>query len=149
MKRKAVPAGRQGFSLVEMVIALSLAVIILGAAFYLLSINLKTWNRNSKRIENLQIVSLVFERIGYDIRSAKKIISVSGETLIIELDSQNVLYDFKNKKIRRKKGETSAYLTDKGDLLGLSFRKIKEGLVEIGIKTESKEFKTEVYCRNE
>ena len=140
---------RKGFSLVEMVIALSLAVIILGAAFYLLSINLKTWNRNSKRIENLQIISLAFERIGYDIRSAKKIVSVSHDTLVIELDGQNILYDFKNKKIRRKKGKTSAYLTDKDDLLGLSFKKIKEGLVEIGLKTESKEFKTEVYCRNE
>jgi len=140
---------KRGFTLVEMIIALSLSVMVLSAAFYTLSVNLKTWERIFVNIERLQVSSMVLERIGRDIRSADKITNVLESSLTIALDGETVIYDFNDAKVRRKKGKTSAYLTDKGDLSGLSFKQTGSGLIRTTLQTDKGTYSTEVLCRNE
>jgi prepilin-type N-terminal cleavage/methylation domain-containing protein len=140
---------KRGFTLIEMIVALSLAVLVLSAAFYTLSLNLKTWEKVLKNVEGLQVASMVLERVGRDIRSADRIIEVKDRSLTIELEGQKVLYDFKDFKVRRKKGKTSAYLTDQGDLTDLSFLRTAGRLIRITLQAGKRTYTVEVLCRNE
>lgn len=70
MKRLHVRHSAQGFSLVEMMIALLLGLIVLGAAFVLFVGNLRTFNSNDGQNRVQENARVAYEMLATDVRSA-------------------------------------------------------------------------------
>lgn len=132
-----------GFTLLELVIALSLSSIILFSGTYLFSTFFRTYKLESKKAEEIQIHQMVLRKIAKDARSANKV-SLDGQKLVILYNDHTISYEFINNKAKRQKGNSSAYLTDNNEISSLNFSITKPGLVKI--KTNL--FETEVFCRN-
>lgn len=92
--------GRQGFTLVEMVIALALTAVLVSGIFYAFGQGMRRWARIVRESELLQIENIVGERIIRDLRAGLK----------------GVSYDLTNGKVRMKKDGVAAYLTNAGEI---------------------------------
>ena len=135
---------KTAFTLVELLIAISLGTILLAVSFWALSNTVRLYGKTSKDTARLQICSMVLDRIGEDAVSAKKVSSSSTQSLLIlEYPDFILRYDYNNGKVRRRKGSSSAYLTDAGDVGSLSFDYSGKLITIKCDKLESK-----AYCRN-
>ena len=136
---------RKGFTLVELIVSLTIFSLLLGSIFYALKIELGIWKRIVGSAEKQQIANMVLSRIVRDIRSAKELLPAStNQKLGLEIGSDTIEYDLLNHKIRRKKNNYSAYLTTQGELEELSFSYPKANLVEIKVEG----FTTQTCLRN-
>ncbi|MFA4967689.1 MAG: prepilin-type N-terminal cleavage/methylation domain-containing protein [Candidatus Margulisiibacteriota bacterium] len=136
---------RSGFTLIEILVALSLAAIVFLAGFMLLSSYLKTYKILSADIERLQIRQFVLTRIVKEVRSADSIKNSTPACLTIKNGTSVISYELIGGKVRRKKDSTSAYLTEAGQVNKLAFSYPGAGLVMI----EVDDSKTGAFCRNE
>lgn len=129
---------RKGFTLIELLISLALAALLALSANYLLSGHTRLFAKLSHQSEHGKICSMVLDRISEDIWNAQ---NVSGSVSVLTLDypKETVIYEYKNGKVKR----NNAYLTDSGDVAGLSFT-YKGKLV--GIKVD--DYETKAFCRN-
>lgn len=139
----------KGFTLIELVLALSLASIIMLSALQFLSVNLNLYRRSSQKAADLQVSNLILSRLSSEIRSSERILDLREGSLTLSLEGQSILYDLKDGKLRRKTEKSTAYLTDKGDLEGLSFKELSAGLIELKLRAGGKEYGTQAYCRNQ
>jgi prepilin-type N-terminal cleavage/methylation domain-containing protein len=139
--KKAVPAGRQGFTLIEVIIALALSATILLAGTFVFSSAYKTYRLASKKTEIMQIEQSILGRIVKDCRSAQKIDLIEGKITI----NNTKYYDIKDKKVHMQDGSYSAYLTDINQVTNLNFRQLKSNLIKITVGNLT----TEVAIRNE
>ncbi|HND52426.1 MAG TPA: hypothetical protein PLV92_08520, partial [Pirellulaceae bacterium] len=60
----------RGFTLLELILALSLTILILGAMALAIRLNLKTLDSRRNTVENTQLVRAVFRAMSDDLRSA-------------------------------------------------------------------------------
>lgn len=136
---------KKGFTLIEITVALTLAVIVFFAAFLALSTYLKAHKKQSSAIEGLQIRQYVLTQITRDIRSADSIKNSTAAVLIVKNGASTTQYELTTGKVRRKKDASSAYLTEAGQVNKLAFSYPRPGMVIIEIEGS----KTGAFCRNE
>lgn len=135
----------RGFTLLELVVALSLTSLLLLSGIFMLSIYLRTYKRAGGEVENLQITQLILTRMVREIRSADRLIEKLPDKITFKYGDFLLSYDLKDGKVRRKIGGSSAYLTDAGEVKSLSFSYPLPGLVKIKLDKAP----TGVFCRNE
>ena len=140
---------KKGFTLIEVLISMALAMIVLGSAFFATSTFLRTWRSGTASLEALQGGRIVLQRITDEVRNSRKIDPSSNTSkLILNYEGYNIAYDLKDGKVRREKGGGSAYLTEEGIVTSLNFSYPSQKLVEIKIFIEKKEFATKAFVRN-
>jgi len=145
MRKGAVPAGRQGFTPLELVVALSLTSILMLSGLFLLSTYLRSYKRAGREAEGLQITQLITTRLVREIRSADRLTEKFPNKITLKYGTSLISYDLKDGKLRRQIDSSSAYLTDTGEIKILSFSYPRPGLVKIKIDGTQ----TGVFCRNE
>jgi prepilin-type N-terminal cleavage/methylation domain-containing protein len=135
----------KGFTLVEMIVALSIFAMLMGSVLHILDIELKLWNRLVLISEKQQISNLVLTRVVRDVRAAREIgPASSNEELVLNIGEDTIEYALVNKKVRRRKNGRSSYLTDADDLKELSFSYPAYKIVGIKLGDNT----TRVYLRN-
>lgn len=134
----------KGFTLLETVVALALASMIMLTGIFLLSTFFRTFNLETKQAYTRQLHQKILTEISENIRSAKKA-SVIGNKLTLTFPNYTLSYEYSSGKIKRQKGNSTAYLTDVNEIKSLDFQSLAQRLIEI--KTEI--FTTEAFCRNE
>ena len=126
---------RTGFTLIELIVSLTIFAMILGSIFYVLGVELKYWKKFVACGEKQQIANMVLARIARDVRGASNIIPSSGsQVLLLSVGGETVEYSLVDKKVRRKKNASSSYLTDIGDIKTLSFLYPTSKSVEISLE---------------
>ena len=120
--KKAVPAGRRGFTLIELIISLSLMVMLTGSMFFALGQGMRGWRKAGCKISKLQIKNMLAERITGDLRFASQVLTGSGsQEMLLKVGPDQIGYKLVEGKVRREKGATSAYLTCEDEVKKLSF----------------------------
>lgn len=136
---------RKGFTLVELILVLSIFTLLMGCILSVLGVELDFWGKIVAASEKQQISNIVMSRIISDIRAANEILPGSDQNKLLLKSSSNIIeYSLKNSKVRRKKNNYSAYLTDKGDLQTLSFQYPASKMVAVMVENLS----SEAYLRN-
>ena len=136
---------RRGFTLVELIVSLTIFTILLSGMYYAFGTELSFLKRMLGSCENQQISNMVLSRMAQDIRSAEDILADSDETTLLLKDGDSTIeYSLKNQKVRRRKNNYSSYLTDKDDVKALSFSYPEQKLVRITIG----EWETQASLRN-
>lgn len=126
--RRAVPAGRQGFTLVELIVSMTLMVILAGGMLFSFGQGLRSWKKVARCSERLQIENIIAERITSDIRCATEILTGSGsQEIFLKIDSDLVSYKLVEHKVKR----MSAYLTCEDEIKKLSFSYPSPGKVQV------------------
>ncbi len=134
-----------GFTLVEMMIALTLSVLVLSAGTFMLSNYLRTYKKLSAAIEKNQVKQFVLNKLISDIRFAENInIGSEPQLLVLTLKDDILRYDYFNQKVRRRTNRSTAYLSEPEEIRSLSFTYPRPGLVLIALD----DAKTGAYCRN-
>lgn len=113
---------KKGFTLLELVIAMALASIVMLFASVFLVQSLKNtvalFNGSKRTYAELRVL----RRFSSDFRSSNKF-DISGERVTMSFASaESVSYDLANKKVRRKEGKHSAYLTDDNEIYVFYFK---------------------------
>lgn len=140
-----MPAGRQGFTLIELIISLIIFSIFLSGVLYSFNVDLGFWRKTVAQCEKEQITGFVLARITRDIRTAKAVLPGSDrDTLQLQVGTDIIEYSISNNKVKRKKNNYSSYLTDVDDIKNLSFSFPGPGLVAVTIADLS----TTIYLRN-
>ncbi len=145
MNNKAVPAGRQGFTLIELIVALTLASMLFIAGMFSFLNYMKTYDRVSREAELAQVRQSVLLRMTREIRSADQILASTPDRIQIKSDKSVISYYRYDNKIRRVENSYASYLTEPGQIKKLAFLYPAKGLVMITVDQDT----TEVYCRNE
>ena len=136
---------KNGFTLVELIVSLTIFALLLGCMFYAFGVELRFWDKIVMKSEKQQIANIVITRMTQDIRSAAKILAGSNsDKLLLMVGSDTIEYSLTNDKVRRKKNNYSSYLTMEGDIEQLSFSYPTAKLVEINID----DYKTRIGLRN-
>ena len=136
---------RNGFTLIEMLVSLTVLFVALGAIFYALGAEIKLWDRIATSIEKQQLSEAVLSRMTRDIRSASEILSASNrQNLFLRIGADTIDYSLSEEKVKRSKNGAAAYLTVENEIKELSFLYPTADLVVI--KTE--ELTTKVFLRN-
>lgn len=135
----------RGFTLIEVIIALTLSVLVLSAGTFMLSNYLRTYKKLSAAVEKNQIEQFVLNKLISDIQFAESINSGSAPgLLVLNLKDDILRYDHFNQKVRRRTKLSAAYLTEAGEVSSLSFSYPRTGLVLINLDDAT----TGAYCRN-
>ena len=136
---------KSGFTLIELIVSLTIFSMLLGGIYFALGIELSFWKRVVGICEDQQIKNMVLLRIVRDLRGAEEILPLSNnKTLAVKVGGNTLEYTLKNKKIRRKKNNYSAYLTTKGEFSTRAFEYPTPKLVKIEIE----DWTTTVFLRN-
>lgn len=136
---------KRAFTLVELLISLSIFSLLLGGIFYALGVELKLWQKAASACQRQQIANAVLTRMVSDIRSAKEVMPASDpEKLELKIEADTVEYSFAEGKIRRRKNGTTAYLTERDDTGPPSFAYPGTKLVEVKLE----DFMTKAGTRN-
>ncbi len=111
-----------GFTLVEMLVSLSIFAMMLLSIYFTFGHELNFFKKISSSSEKLEISNAVMGRIARDIRAAEEILPSSNqEKLLLKIASDTLEYSLVNGKVRRKLNSHSSYLTDAQDIQSLSF----------------------------
>ncbi len=138
-----------GFTLIELLISIAIIGVLIGASFYVLSSFWRAESGIKKILDQNQSVRFVMERIINEARRAEDISSSSiSSKLILEYDGFSISYDYANKKVRRRKGGGSSYLTEENKISGLEFYYPVPKLVKISINTINSSFESQAFVRN-
>jgi len=124
---------RKGFTLVELIIALTLFSALLSGVLYAFGEGLRTWRKIAQVGERQQVKNLVAERICREVRAAKEVTTLGSEEVTLKMGSEIISYRLVNGKVRRKKGNSVAYLTNEGEIEKLWFSNLTKGMVEITV----------------
>ncbi|MDI6731376.1 MAG: type II secretion system protein [Candidatus Margulisbacteria bacterium] len=133
--------GKKGFSLVELILSLSIFAFLLVAILYALSGEIKFWKRATDICRQGQIADFAISKIVDDIHSASQILpQSSASVLALSVEANSIEYSLYNQKVRRKTNNSTAYLTDSGEITNLSFNYPRDKLVVVmaeNISTEA------------
>lgn len=111
-----------GFTLVELIISLSLSLIFMSVALFTLNHNFRVWEKYAARFEKRQVSLIAAEKITREVRNALKILPAStSQEVFLSLPGNNISYCLANRKIRRKLSASTSYLTDDNAVRSLSF----------------------------
>jgi prepilin-type N-terminal cleavage/methylation domain-containing protein len=106
---------RRGFTLVELVVALTLFALVAGAIFYSFGNYYRCWRKLTKQVAVLQVKNLVAERLTTELRAG----------------DPTIAYSYEAGKVQRKKNGSIAYLTSPGEINGLAFSYPAEKMVVV------------------
>lgn len=124
----------KGFTLIEMLISLSIGILVYATISSFLLFSLKTYRHHIQRIENLENIQSAINIIEQDIRSCTEVAAISNSDKLVLLDDQDVIsYELKDNKIKRIKNNSSQYLTNGKAVDKLSFSYPWERLVEMNV----------------
>ncbi|MFA5839675.1 MAG: prepilin-type N-terminal cleavage/methylation domain-containing protein [Candidatus Margulisiibacteriota bacterium] len=136
---------RKGFSLVEMIIALSLFACLFCSLYYFTGQSIRFWQRAADNCSHQQTENFVLEQIITAVRQSDQIMPTSStSTLILSSEGENLQYSLTNHKVQRKKNGSIGYLTDENEINQLSFAYPSAKRVQISLETVS----AEAYMRN-
>ena len=123
---------KKGFTLVELIIALTIFALLSGGIYYALGTELDFWQRVVSQAEKQQINNAVMHRLVRDIRAAEEIMPSSDNfDLRLKHGAEIIEYTLVNQKVRRKKNLSASYLTDINEVTELFFAYPAPGLVEV------------------
>jgi prepilin-type N-terminal cleavage/methylation domain-containing protein len=128
---------RRGFTLVELLISLTLLAMLLGGLLYALCGGLRNWRKISGRAVTLQIENIVAERLSSDVRGSAIMTGSTSTELFLQLGPDTVSYKLEAGKVRRKKGSSTAYWTSQGEIKALTFSYPAANQVLIGLDGSS------------
>ncbi|MBU0687801.1 MAG: prepilin-type N-terminal cleavage/methylation domain-containing protein [Candidatus Margulisbacteria bacterium] len=130
---------KKGFTLIEILVSLTLFSLILSSTFLILKTPSMFWNRFVNKMAAFEVVSSVSGVIMRDIWEAINISVEEGGLRLILIDSgySQIQYELVGGKIRRKKGGSSSYLTYDEQVDLLEFEDLGDGLVgfKLGVST--------------
>lgn len=113
---------RKGLTLIELLVAAGIFVLMLTIALGFLKFTIKDWKKKVGLCQEEQLKLILASRIVREIRSANSILSGSDHNkIILETGLDWLEYSFISDKIRRKKANYVAYLTDKNEIAALTF----------------------------
>lgn len=125
---------KKGFTLVEMLVSISIFLLLMGAILPAFFQSWKGSEKISSRAELFQIKEIIWARMAREIRSADKILSQSTSSEVFLQTGGNVVsYSLVNNKVRRKIGGYTAYFTNEGEIKSLIFYYPAEKTVELFI----------------
>ena len=122
---------KKGFTLVELIIALTLLTALTGALFGAFAQDLRSWRKITDRAAQLQTQNIVAERLCREIRSAALLPGSSSAELLLRVGSETVSYSLYADKIRRKKGGSTAYWTSEREIKRLEFSYFPDGRIGV------------------
>ncbi len=136
---------KSGFTLVELMVSLSLLAVLGGSMFYAFGVELKLWQKLTDSMAEQQIINSAMAQIVNDVRSAREIVySASGDDLILLVGADRIEYSLVNEKLRRKKNDRSSYLTDIGEIKEFAVAYPTTRLVEVSLNNN----KARAFLRN-
>lgn len=112
---------KRGFTLVELIIAMSLMTALVGCALYVFGDGVRNWRKIGRRAATLQIENVTAERLCRDIRGSAIMTSSTSEEISLKLGTDVVGYKLEGGKVRRKKGGSISYWTSEGEIRKLLF----------------------------
>lgn len=111
-----------GLTLIELLLAISLSASLLITASSFFWQATRSWKITAVKYSRQQISRLCLERMERDLRSASQLLPSSTSEEVIFVSGGEVLsYRLFDRKLRRKKGATSSYLTVEDEIEDLSF----------------------------
>jgi len=123
---------RTGLTLIELLVAISLAAILLTAVSSFFWRSVKSWEIIAVKYGRQQASRPCLARIERDIRSASQVITSSTTEEVSLISGGEVIsYRLIEQKLRRKKGASSAYLSSEGEIGDLVFSYPSAGSVII------------------
>lgn len=127
----------KAFTLIELLVAVSLSVIILCAGSYMIVNFLHSYKSAASNLNKLQAEQIVLRNITKDCRQAKKIEINKAAAIITNPDGIIITYELINKKVRRKQGSASSYITDDNEIKSLSCSLEAQNLITINIDAQT------------
>ena len=112
---------KRGFTLAELLIAMTLLAMLLGGWLYAFGAGLRNWRKISAQATTSQIRNLVAERLCGDVRTSAIMTSSTSAEIFLQIGPDVVSYALSAGKVRRKKGGSSAYWTSEGEIKTLAF----------------------------
>lgn len=142
---------KKGFTLIELIVAVTLSAIVLSSLFGFLFPFLKWHGTSSAKLGNLASVLSAIDTISREIRSSKGISPLSNkDRIILIFDSYTISFDLNAGKIRRIKGGSSQYLTPDSSADSLLFTYSDRGYASFLVAPTSinLSLSCEAFCRN-
>ena len=112
---------KRGFTLVELIVVLSLMTALTGGLLYAFGNSLRSWRKISRRAATLQIENITAERLCRDIRGSAIMTGSTSEEIVLKLGPDTVSYKLENGKLRKQKGSSASYLTSENEISRLEF----------------------------
>jgi prepilin-type N-terminal cleavage/methylation domain-containing protein len=123
----------RGFTLVELIVALTLLTALVGGLFFSFGQGLRNWRKITAAAAHLQVESIISERICREVRLGAVLPASSSSEVFLKIDGEAVSYKLVDSKVRRKKGSTTAYLTDDKEIKRLFFSYPAAGAINITV----------------
>ena len=128
---------KKGFTLVELLVSITILSLFLSSFFYLLSAEVRASKHLTQASVQAQATSHLFKRIGSDIRAANKILSTSNPSrLCLQVENDIIEYYLSGGELKRRKNNSSSPLSNQGEIESLSFS-FGDKLIEIKIDQRS------------
>ena len=138
----------RGFTLIELLISISLVSLISVYVFYLFFSGIKSYEKISRSTHRGKVVIFVINKLTDDILESRGIGLESDENkLVLKGDEGDIIYEYKNKKVKRQKGITTTYLTIEDDIQVLKFN-YDSNKVRVTLGTNNNYYMFSVYPRN-
>ncbi|MFC1560231.1 PilW family protein [Candidatus Margulisiibacteriota bacterium] len=138
----------RGFTLIELLVAISVASILLVYVFYVFSAGLRVYDKLSDRVRGVEKAVFIVDKITDDVMRSKAVLPpIEKGELVLSYSDEDIVYSYKDGKVRRQKGGSASYLTVPGDVQSLEFVHPDEGVIVI-LKTSADEYVFLVYPRN-
>jgi len=113
---------KKGFTLIELIVAVSLSVIVMASLFSFLFALLKWRDMSTGKLRGLNTVRSAMQTMSREIKASKGISPVSDkDRIIIIFDTYTISFDLNAGKIRRIKGGSTQYLTPDSSVSSLLF----------------------------
>lgn len=126
--------GKRGFTLIELMLSLSLMVILISGVIFSLGQSGKNWKKLVRGCEKMQAESIVLARICQEVRNSKGIdINSKADELILQIGDEKVKYLWRENKIGKKAGNNLSYLTDTNETDKIIFTYLDGKRVKISI----------------
>ena len=141
---------KKAFTLIELLVAITVLSTILCSGFCLLSAFWRTENKIVSTLDKNQSVRFVMDKIISETRNSVSFDPLSTQSeLILVYDEYLIKYDYKNGKVRRRKGGGSSYLTEVGRISSVKFEYPSAKIVKILLQTDKTSFESFSYIRNQ
>ena len=136
----------RAFTLIELLISMAMISAVLIMIIYVSLSSVKQVARASANIRSMDTIRTVSSRISKDIMESGGISAGSNEHRLIIGD---IIYEMRQRKVRRQEGSDIAYITADGEMSGLSFYFGSSKLIRIAIKpNDGGMYYLNVYARN-
>lgn len=113
---------RNGFTLIEMLVALGLCTILLFSLIYIFNFTLKLMGNQQQKSLNTSTGLIILSQISKDIRNSDSLtIDPKTNALHLTINSQEAVYAYQNKKIAKIKAKSTQYLSEEDQISRLKF----------------------------